>query len=83
MAVGVGIEPLTTVPPVLWSNNEYTLTGSYGSLPGDTELVLEALAAGEVLAPPTTPIALDTTAGQIMRIARGDVSGQGRLIVTS
>ena len=82
VAVGVGIEPLTTVPPVLWSNNEYTLTGSYGSLPGDTELVLEALAAGEVLAPPTTPIALDTAAGQIMRIARGDVSGQGRLIVT-
>jgi alcohol dehydrogenase, propanol-preferring len=51
VAVGVGLEPLTTIPPVLWSNNEYTLTGSYGSLPGDTEAVLADLAAGRLVAP--------------------------------
>lgn len=81
VAAGVGTEPLTTIPPVLWSNNEYTLTGSYGSLPGDAETVLRALSEGSISPPPITPIPLDDSVGPITAAAGGDKQAPGRLVV--
>lgn len=81
VAVGVGTEPVTTLPPVLWSNNEYTLTGSYGSLPGDIEEVLAELAGGRLQPPATEEVALDQAAGVIDAIARGERRNAGRLMV--
>jgi D-arabinose 1-dehydrogenase-like Zn-dependent alcohol dehydrogenase len=69
VAVGVGPEPLTTIPPVLWSNNEYTLTGSYGSLPGDIEAVLDDLAAGRLVAPPVRIVEMEDAVGAITEAA--------------
>jgi len=80
VAVGVGTEPVATLPPVLWSNHEYTLTGSYGSLPGDAEAVLAALAGGALQAPPVEEIALDGAADAIMAAARGERPVAGRLV---
>jgi D-arabinose 1-dehydrogenase-like Zn-dependent alcohol dehydrogenase len=80
VAVGVGPEPLTTIPPVLWSNNEYSLTGSYGSLPGDTEAVLADLAAGRLVAPPVRIVGMEDAVDAI-----GDAAAHGsseRLVVT-
>ncbi|HUG74467.1 MAG TPA: zinc-binding dehydrogenase [Acidimicrobiia bacterium] len=80
VAVGVGPEPLTTIPPVLWSNNEYTLTGSYGSLPGDTEAVLADLAAGRLVAPPVKIVEMEDAVGAITDAAtRGSAE---RIVVT-
>ena len=81
VAVGVGVEPVTTLPPVLWSNNEYTLTGSYGSLPGDVEAVLAGLADGSLRAPPIEEVALDDAAPVILAAARGERVTTGRLMV--
>jgi threonine dehydrogenase-like Zn-dependent dehydrogenase len=82
VAVGVGNEPLTTLPPVLWATQEYELVGSFGSLPGDAEQVLDWLADGTLLAPPLTHAHLDDAAGLITAAARGDHQLEGRLIVT-
>jgi propanol-preferring alcohol dehydrogenase len=83
IAVGVGNEPLVTLPPVLWSNSEYQLRGSYGSLPGDTEAVLAGLAAGSLEAPPTRLIPLQAAAGVMLEMSRGGhPSGGTRLVVT-
>lgn len=83
IAVGVGVEPLVTLPPVLWSNNEYQLRGSYGSLPGDTEAVLAGLAAGSLIAPPTRVVALQDAAPVILDLSSGvHPSGGSRLLVT-
>lgn len=82
VAVGVGTEPVTTLPPVLWSNNEYTLTGSYGSLAGDAERVLAALADGSLTAPPTEPVSLDDAAAVITATAAGRRRSRGRIVVT-
>jgi D-arabinose 1-dehydrogenase-like Zn-dependent alcohol dehydrogenase len=81
VVAGVGIEPVTTVPPVLWSNNEYTLTGSYGSLPGDTETVLRGLAEGSLVHPVLDFEPLETAAEAIAAVARGERALRGRLIV--
>lgn len=81
VAVGVGTEPVVTLPPVLWSNHEYTLAGSYGSLPGDAEAVLAALSAGTLLPPPLEVVPLDEAAGVIMAAARGERPFAGRLMV--
>ena len=82
VAVGVGTEPLVTLPPVLWSNFEYSLRGSYGSLPGDTQHVLAALAAGSLLPPPISPIPLADAAAAIVALSRGERSTAGaRLVV--
>ena len=81
VAVGVGVEPLTTIPPVLWSNNEYTLTGSYGSLPGDAEAVLAGLTDGSLTPPPITRVPLPEAAGAILAMARGERKVTGRLVV--
>ncbi len=81
VAAGVGTEPLLTVPPVLWSNNEYQLRGSYGSLPGDVEAVLAGLAAGELTAPPLESVSLDRAATTILARSRGE-GGSSRLMVT-
>ena len=82
VVVGVGVEPVVTLPPVLWSNNEYTLTGSYGSLPGDTEKVLSGLADGSLIPPPISEVPLADAAGVILSLSRGERStGGARLIV--
>jgi threonine dehydrogenase-like Zn-dependent dehydrogenase len=81
VAVGVGTEPLVTLPPVLWSNHEYTLTGSYGSLPGDAEAVLAALANGSLQPPAIGEVALEDAAAVITAAARGEGTGAGRLMV--
>ena len=80
VAVGVGSEPLTTIPPVLWSNNEYTLSGSYGSLPGDAEAVLANLASGSLQPPAMTEVSLDEAATVMLAMSRGEAGG-GRLMV--
>jgi propanol-preferring alcohol dehydrogenase len=81
VAVGVGTEPLVTLPPVLWSNHEYTLAGSYGSLPGDAEAVLAGLEAGTLLPPPIEETPLDRAAEIIVAAARGERRIVGRLMV--
>ena len=81
VVVGVGTEPLATLPPVLWSNNEYTLTGSYGSLPGDIETVLSGLADRSLTPPPITKVSLDDAGGVITALARGKRTITGRLVV--
>ena len=81
VAVGVGSEPLTTLPPVLWSNHEYTLTGSYGSLPGDAESVLSGLADGSLNPPPITSVLLADAAPMILEMARRERRVTGRLVV--
>jgi D-arabinose 1-dehydrogenase-like Zn-dependent alcohol dehydrogenase len=81
VVVGVGTEPLHTIPAVLWSNNEYTLTGSYGSLPGDIEAVLAALGDGSLVPPPMRRVAIDEAAESIMALAGGARTEPGRLIV--
>ena len=82
LVVGVGDEPITTLPPVLWSNHEYTLTGAYGSLPGDAETVLGHLAAGRVIAPPTEVVSIDEAAEVIVGAAAGERRTSGRLVVS-
>jgi propanol-preferring alcohol dehydrogenase len=82
VAAGVGTGPLTTIPPVLWSNFEYSLNGSYGSLPGDVETVLAGLAAGRLVPPSIRRAGLEEAAGLIPAIARGMTRAGGRLVVT-
>lgn len=82
VAAGVGTGPLTTIPPVLWSNFEYSLNGSYGSLPGDVETVVAALAAGRLVPPPIRRAGLREAAALIPAIARGTTRAGGRLVVT-
>lgn len=81
VAVGVGVEPLVTLPPVLWSNHEYTLAGSYGSLPGDTATILQHLAAGTLQPPPVRVVGLDDAGDEILAMSRG-AGGGARLVVT-
>lgn len=80
VAAGVGTEPVLTVPPVLWSNNEYQLRGSYGSLPGDVAAVLAGLATGELAAPPLETVPLDRAAATILARSTGE-GGGSRLMV--
>ena len=82
VAVGVGTEPLTTLPAVLWSNNEYTLTGSYGSLPGDAEAVLGQIESGALVPPPIERVSLADAAAVIAAIASGRRRSSGRVVVT-
>ncbi len=81
VAVGVGIEPVVSLPVVLWSNNEYSLLGSYGSLPGDTATVLAALADGSVVAPETMDVDLADGAELLAALAAGDRTGPARPII--
>jgi len=81
VVVGVGIEPVVSLPVVLWSNNEYSLLGSYGSLPGDTELVLEALANESVIAPNTIDVALADGADLLAELAAGERTGPERPMI--
>ena len=82
VAVGVGPEPLTTLPPVLWARHEYALLGSFGSHRRDVEQVLAWLADGSLQAPEreTTPLAGAEVV--IKALASGARSSAGRLIVT-
>lgn len=81
VVVGVGVEPVATLPAVLWSNNEYTLAGSYGSLPGDVELVLAALATGDLIPPQVERVPLDEAVSVIEAASRGDLHLDGRRLV--
>jgi D-arabinose 1-dehydrogenase-like Zn-dependent alcohol dehydrogenase len=73
VAAGIGDQPLVTIPPTLWAMSEYELRGAFGSLPGDTELVLEWLAAGDLLPPPLRRVRLEQAADTIAAAA-----GSGR-----
>lgn len=79
--VGVGSEPLTSLPIVLWSNHEYSLLGSYGSQPGDTARVLDALAAGTVTAPQVRQVPLAEATDLIMSLAAGAARDATRYVV--
>jgi D-arabinose 1-dehydrogenase-like Zn-dependent alcohol dehydrogenase len=81
VVVGVGMEPITTLPAVLWSNNEYTLMGSYGSLPGDAATVLDMLADGSVQSPPTWEATLEEAPEILMGLAAGTETRRGRPVV--
>ena len=81
VVVGIGIERVALLPVVLWSNNEYSLLGSYGSLPGDTALVLEALADGSVVAPETMDVALTDGAELLAELAAGERTGPARPMI--
>jgi D-arabinose 1-dehydrogenase-like Zn-dependent alcohol dehydrogenase len=80
IAAGIGNQPLVTIPPTLWAMSEYELRGSFGSLPGDTELVLEWLAAGDLQPPPLRRVRLDEAADTITAAAAGN-GGRARLVV--
>lgn len=81
VVVGVGMEPITTLPPVLWSNNEYTLMGSYGSLPGDAAEVLTLLAEGSLRPPTTWEAPLEEAPEVLMALAAGTETRHGRPII--
>jgi len=81
VAAGVGIEPVVSLPVVLWSNNEYSLLGSYGNLPGDTKLVLEALADGSVVAPDTTDVPLADGVELLTGLAAGERAERARPMI--
>jgi propanol-preferring alcohol dehydrogenase len=81
IAVGVGMEPLTTLPPVLWARHEYGLLGSFGSHRRDVEQVLEWLADGTLQAPEHEIIPLDGAEVVIMAAADGSRPPAGRLVV--
>jgi len=66
---------------VLWSNNEYSLMGSYGSLPGDAATVLGLLADGSVVPPPTWDAPLEEAAEILMGLASGEETRKGRPII--
>lgn len=71
VAVGIGDQPLVTIPPTLWAMSEYELRGSFGSLPGDTEVVLEWLVAGDLQPPPLRRIPLEQAPTAIVGAAAG------------
>jgi propanol-preferring alcohol dehydrogenase len=81
VAVGVGMEPLTTLPPVLWARNEYELLGSFGSHRRDVEQVLDWLADGTLQAPVLERIPLEGADRVIVAQAAGDRPSTGRLMV--
>lgn len=81
VAVGVGMEPVVSLPVVLWSNHEYALMGSYGSLPGDTQRVLDALSAGTVLPPRTIDVPLADGSALLESLVAGQRSGGERPII--
>jgi propanol-preferring alcohol dehydrogenase len=81
VAVGVGMEPLTTLPSVLWARNEYALLGSFGSHRRDVEQVLDRLANGSLVAPARDTIPLEGAEAVIMAVANGSRPSAGRLIV--
>ena len=80
VAVGIGSSPLVTIPPTLWAMSEYELRGSFGSLPGDTELVLEWLAGGQLAPPALKRISLSDAPGAILEAAAGRPSLE-RLVI--
>jgi len=81
VAVGVGMEPVVSLPVVLWSNHEYALMGSYGSLPGDTRRVLEALSAGTVVPPRTVDVPLADGPALLESLVAGQARGHGRPVI--
>jgi len=81
VAVGVGVEPLTTVPPVLWARHEYALIGSFGSHRRDVEQVLEWLADGTLQAPALEQLPLNGAEPVITALANGSRPSAGRLMV--
>lgn len=81
VAVGVGREPVTTLPPVLWATHEYSLLGSFGAHRADVEAVLESLASGELRPPPLAVVSLPEAHHLLQAAARGDYRPKGRLVV--
>jgi threonine dehydrogenase-like Zn-dependent dehydrogenase len=81
VAVGVGPEPLTTLPPVLWARHEYALLGSFGSHRRDVEQVLAWLADGTLQSPTLEQIPLQGAEQVIADLAAGVRESTGRLMV--
>jgi propanol-preferring alcohol dehydrogenase len=81
IAVGVGLEPLTTLPPVLWARHEYALLGSFGSHRRDVEQVLGRLAYHTLQPPHLERIPLDGAERVIRARAKGAGIAAGRLLV--
>jgi len=81
VAVGVGQEPLTTLPPVLWARHEYALVGSFGSHRRDVEQVMQRLADGTLQSPSLEDIPLEGADRVITALATGDRVSRGRLMV--
>jgi threonine dehydrogenase-like Zn-dependent dehydrogenase len=81
VSVGVGPEPLTTLPPVLWARHEYALLGSFGSHRRDVDQVLAWLADGTLRPPATEQTPLEGAEHVIMDLADGSRPSSGRLIV--
>jgi len=81
VAVGVGMEPVVSLPVVLWSNHEYALMGSYGSLPGDTQRVLDALSGETVVPPRTIDVPLADGAALLDSLVAGKRTGPARPMI--
>lgn len=81
VAVGIGQEPLTTLPPVLWARHEYALVGSFGSHRRDVEQVMQWLADGTLQSPSLEEIPLEGADRVITALATGDRVSRGRLMV--
>ena len=80
IAVGVGNEALTTIPPVLWVNNEYALVGSFGSHKRDIGDVMSLLSERSVRPPPIEHVTFDDASRRILSAAK-DEPPHGRLVV--
>lgn len=81
VVAGVGPEPLRTLPPVLWSNHEYELVGSFGSHEYDLTQVLAWLSSGKLHAPRLQEVSLEDAIPAMLAAAAGS-EPHGRLIVT-
>ncbi len=81
VVVGIGIEPLETLPPVLWATNEYALLGSFGAHRRDVEQVLGWLVDGTLQPPPLEVIPFEGAEQMIMALAAGERTSEGRLMV--
>ncbi|MDH3396669.1 MAG: zinc-binding dehydrogenase, partial [Acidimicrobiia bacterium] len=81
VAVGVGLEPLTTLPPVLWARHEYALLGSFGSHRRDVEQILDWLSDRTLVAPALEQTPLEGAELVIMSRANGSRPAKGRLMV--
>ncbi|HEY5578755.1 MAG TPA: zinc-binding dehydrogenase, partial [Acidimicrobiia bacterium] len=81
IVAGIGREPLTTIPPVLWASHEYALVGSFGSHRRDAERVLELLAEGAVHGPPIEIVSFKDARRRILGAASGKRTPAGRMVV--
>ncbi|MDH3307236.1 MAG: zinc-binding dehydrogenase [Acidimicrobiia bacterium] len=73
VVVGIGAEPVETIPTVLWARHEYTLTGSFGGHLMDLRQVLQWLSDGTLPSIATTELGLDDAPAALL-----DTAASGR-----